>query len=442
MRPTIRARVFRLAFPAAGEMVVATSMFLVNTAWVGRLGAAQLAAAAAGGLFVGMVQNIFASFCGAKVALLARAVGEGDLPRAKRIAEATLAVTLIAGIAVAAAGFAVASPLAHCLGLEAEVAAVAARYLRIMFLGAPFLFLLINHKFILRASGDTKSPFYATCVALALVAALDPILIFGLFGAPRMGVEGAAVALVVASFFPFLVLRSLLARRADLCPSFAGALRPDRVELARLFRVGFPAILEPLVTQGGYLVFIRMVASLGTVPFAGHEVALTVESVSFMPGFGFALAASILVGQSLGRGKARLAQAAALEAVRQAALVMTSVGLLFLLFPAQIARLFTNDPEVIAAAALCIRLAFLEQTSLGIAMVCAGVHRGAGDTKKPLYTALLSSWCLRIPLTAALTGPFGLGLTGVWIATAADWGLRATLLLRSVRKGAWMRVKV
>lgn len=442
MPSTVRSRVFRLALPAAGEMVVATSMFLVNTAFVGRLGARELAAAAAAGLFFGIVQNVFGSFSATKVALLSRAIGAGDLPRARRIVAQTLLVTAVAGLAALALGFAFAGPLARLLGLEPDVARIAERYMRLLFCALPFLFLLVNHKFLLRATGDTKSPLYAALVSLAVVALLDWILVFGNLGAPALGVDGAAVAFLAAGIASFLYLRTFVLRRPEIAVPLSAALLPDPAELSRLLRIGLPTVVEQIANQASYFVFIRMVASLGTVPFAGHEVALTVESVSFMPGFGFALAASILVGQSLGRAKRALARAYAAEATLQASAVMTGIALLFLLFPGPIARLFCDDPAVVAAASLCIRLAVLEQTALGVAMVSTGVLRGAGDTRTPLRAVLLSNWLLRIPLTWLLSLRLGWGLSGVWIATAADWALRAFLLRRAVARGRWLRIEL
>ena len=176
---------------------------------------------------------------------------------------------------------------------------------------------------------------------------------------------------------------------------------------------------------------------------AAHRVALAVESLTFMGGYGFVMAASGLVGQALGEGRPDKADAALRECGRLALAVMVPMGLLFLAFPGVFTRVFAPGlPAVAGLAAACVRIAGVNQPFMALAMTLAGGLRGAGDTRSPVATAVVGVWLVRVPLAWALAYPAGLGLRGIWITMIVDWAARTAVLGAVYLRGRWKAIKL
>jgi putative MATE family efflux protein len=190
------------------------------------------------------------------------------------------------------------------------------------------------------------------------------------------------------------------------------------------------------------MVFARILAELGTIAYAANQVAVNGWALSFMPGFGFALAATTLVGQSLGAKDPTGAQQRGYTAYRMGAGLMGTVGLTFLLFPAQIVGFFTNDPQVIALGTMPLRMVGLIQPLLAATMIFAGGLRGAGDTRFPMIINGGAIWLIRLPLAYLFALVLGWGLPGAWTALVLDMSLRGVLNFLRFRSGRWKTIKV
>jgi putative MATE family efflux protein len=190
------------------------------------------------------------------------------------------------------------------------------------------------------------------------------------------------------------------------------------------------------------MIFARILAELGTVTYAANQVAMNGWSLSFMPGFGFALAATTLVGQALGAEDPDGAQQRGYTAYRMCATLMGAVGVIFLLFPGQIVGFFTDDPELIALGTMPLRMVGLIQPFLSANMVFAGGLRGAGDTRFPMAISGSSIWLIRLPLAYLFAIVLGWGLMGAWGALVLDLSLRGVLNFLRFRGGRWKTVEV
>jgi MATE family multidrug resistance protein len=178
------------------------------------------------------------------------------------------------------------------------------------------------------------------------------------------------------------------------------------------------------------------------VAYAANQVAINGWSLSFMPGFGFALAATTLVGQRLGAEDPEGAEQRGYTAFRIGAVLMAVVGLTFILFPAQIVGFFTNDPQLIALGTLPLQMVGLVQPLLGASMIFAGGLRGAGETRYPMIITSASIWLVRLPLAFLFTLVFGWGLAGAWGALVFDQSLRGLFNYLRFRTGNWKTMKV
>jgi len=256
------------------------------------------------------------------------------------------------------------------------------------------------------------------------------------------GVTGAAIATTTGRYIAtFLILRILFSSKGKYNLDFRD-FKIDKDIIRRIFKIGLPAAGEQLLFRSAQLAFFRIVASLGTVMIAAHKITITAESLSFMPGWGFALAATTLVGQYLGANDKDNAKVGGYTAGYMSVTIMSVLGILFFFFPEFFIRIFTDDPEISYYAVICLRIVAVAQPFLAVAMVFAGALRGAGDTKTVLIATGLTSWVIRVGLGYFLAITLGYGLVGAWIAMVLDFAIRGITFLLLFKKGNWQNIEV
>jgi Na+-driven multidrug efflux pump len=203
-----------------------------------------------------------------------------------------------------------------------------------------------------------------------------------------------------------------------------------------------PAGMQTFMNEGSRLLSSFWIAQLGTIPFAANSLAVAAESLSFMPGSGFAVAAASLVGQSLGAGDHEMAEKVAKRSVFYAALLMGIVGMAFFFFPYAIMSLFSTDKASVLEASKAIRIGAFEQVPIAIGMVMSGALKGAGDTNGPFRISLVTNILFRLPLIFAIVFLIKGSISHVWAATAVQYGVEATLMVIRYRRGHWRRIDI
>jgi putative MATE family efflux protein len=321
------------------------------------------------------------------------------------------------------------------IGAEGEALAQGVVYLR----AVSTVYALSSVMFIgnscLRGAGDTRTPLMVMAAVNIVNVVVAWVLVEGVWGFPALGVLGAGIGSAVGrSVGGLLVVALLLRGRAGLRLRWHG---PDLEMVRRMLRVGLPAGLDQLISRLGMLAYVRVLAALGTASFAAHQIALNGESISFMPGWGFAVAATTLVGQGLGARDEERAEKDAMLTFYIAAAFMSVMGVVFVFLAPAIIGLFTDEAEVIALGSTPLRLIGVVQPFLAAMMVFAGSLRGAGDTLTPMLINGVGVWLLRVPLSIVVTQVFGWGLTGVWMVMALDLTLRGCFLFAQFKRGRW-----
>jgi len=441
-RGAIRRDVLRLALPAMGEQLLSMMVGIVDTFLVGHLGAAPLAAVGLANQWVFVATMLFGAIATGATALIARFIGAREPDQANEVLRQSMLLGALIGIGATVLGMGLAEPAMTLLGAEEEVVGLGTAYLSVVASIFFFSTLMFIGNASLRGAGDTRTPLYVMLVVNALNIVVAWTAINGPFGLPKLGVVGSALGAATGRFVGgALVVAILLKGRAGIQLRLAG-LRPDIDLIRRTLRVGLPTGMEQLLFRGGHMVFARILAELGTVAYAANQVAMNGWSLSFMPGFGFALAATTLVGQSLGAEDPDGAQQRGYTAFRIGAGLMGAVGLAFLIFPAEIVGFFTNDPEIIALGTMPLRMVGLIQPLLAGTMIFAGGLRGAGDTRWPMAVTGVCIWLIRLPLAYFLALVLGWGLPGAWGALALDLSMRGLLNFLRFRSGRWKTVRV
>lgn len=445
-RRSLRREVLRLAWPVVLQNLLHTMMFYVDTYMLTRVGKEAAAAMQIAGPVSYTLLAVLTAISVGTVATVARAWGEGDRPKQEREAATGIAFAGLLGLPLSVLGAFFLPWMADLYEVpgSASVSRMAKGYLFWQGLVLFFLCLYMVAAGILRGAGNTRVPMLAALAGNLLNVFLNWVFIYGNLGAPAMGVEGAGLATAAAS-----VLEAGLAFGFLLTPASPVRLRPSslvrvtRDSIVRLVRVTIPAAVEPLILQTGFLIYAKAITLLGATAMAAHRMAITVESLTFMPAHGFAVAGSALVGQYLGAGRPDKADAGLRTSARMSTGLISAAGILFLMAPVPLVRLFDpGSEEAVYAAALCLAISALEQPFMALAMALGGALRGAGDTRSPVLVALAGVWLVRIPLAWALAFPAGLGLNGIWITMIADWFVRTAIFSVLYRRGKWKAIKL
>jgi MATE family multidrug resistance protein len=446
----LRRQVFKLAFPAVGEQFLNMLVGLVDTYLVGHISlqvAAQLGYGPAAGLtgvglgnyVVWIITTLFMAGAVGSTALVARSTGARNNAESNLALRQSVLLGLALGVIAMVVMYVFAPTAMDLFGADALVALLGISYLRIASLSMPLAGLMFLCNAALRGAGDTRTPLLLMFLVNGINIIVSWLLVNGRWGFPAMGVEGAAWGMTIGRALGGIVVIWILlqgrnALRLDRWP------RPDLSMLRRIVRVGVPTGAEMFVFQAALVVFARFITQLGTVPFAAHNTVITVESISFLPGLGFAVAATTLVGQSLGAQDPKRARSNGHEAFFQAALFMGFMGMLFILIPERLLGLLVDDADVVAAGALPLRLVGIIQPLLAANFVYSGALRGAGDTRSPLLIKLISPWLVRLPLALVLIPLYG--LNGAWIAMSIDLGFQGVLAWWRFYGDNWERIKV
>ncbi len=441
--PTVRRLVMGLAGPSIIDNLLVTLVQMADMIMVGRIGADAIAAVGLSNQPLFFAMAAFMALNVGSTALVARMVGARDIEGANTAARQSLVVSAALGLLVGLVGALFAPQILRFMGAEADAMARGIPYLRIVLGGMAFNAVSMNLSSVMRGAGDTKTPMKVHLVSNLTNVVLNYALIYGHFGLPRLEVAGAGWATLISRIVAAVLTVLVLASGKFVISLHRGQnYRPTMDIMRRIARVGFPAAAEQFVMRGGQMIFVRIVASLGTVTYAAHQIALNVESLTFMPGMGFGTAATSLVGQGLGAGHPDWSERLARATQRYAMYIACGTGTLFFFAGRLIASLYTDLPEVTAAAAMCLRLVALAQPFMVTNFTMAGALRGAGDPKWTLYSSSIGIWVVRLVLAYLLTVRLGMGLIGAWIAMVADMFTRAIVVYGRFSTGKWKKIKV
>lgn len=432
----IRKSVLALALPITVSSLLQRTEGIAAVFLVGGLGATSIAAVGLGQLLAFMATTLVSGLSVGANVLIAQLWGARRTNDVGEAATHLLGLAAIVSCALVALGLSMNRVTMELLGAEKDVITLALPYSNLIFLIIPCTIFLQILSSILQGTGDTKTPMYALIAVNLLYLTIAYSLVYGVWGFPAWGVTGAAVAAGLAEGTGVAYL--LWACRK----LFRKSLNARRDLLRSAWRIGAPVSGERMFQQAGIILYTKIVLLYGTVTYAAHQVGLSIESLSFLPGYGFAIAAATMVGQSIGAGKYVRAKLENWEANRLATMTMAAMGVLFFFFPYILLRLFTNDEAVVELGTVFLRIVAILQIPLALTMVLAGSLRGAGDTRFIMWATTIGMWGVRVPL-AVIAGPWlALDVLFVWSAMIADWTVRMVLLLLRYRSERWKGIQV
>ena len=425
--------IISLSIPSILAQISATVMFFIDASMVGHLGAK---ASAAIGLVetTGWLMGGLASAANMGFSVqVAHFIGANDFEAARRVLRQSMVCCFIWALMTSLISVIIAPFLPYWMGGSEEIARDASIYFAIFGLAGIFFQAEGLAGSMLKCSGNMKIPSMLNIGMCVMDVLFNYIFIYIL----DLGVMGAAIGTGVAMLITAgLMLYFLLVKSKMLSlVGRPGSFKPKSDTISTAFKIGAPMGLQHLLMGGAYVVSTMIVAPLGTIAIAAHSLAITVESLCYMPGYGIAEAATTLVGQGIGAGQKLLTRSFARMSVGLGIAVMTVMGVLMWIFAPELMSLMSPVEEVIAQGTQVLRIEAWAEPMFAAAIVTNGVFIGAGDTIIPAIMSLVSMWAVRLTLAASLAPKYG--LKGVWMAMATELTFRGSIFLFRLFKGNW-----
>ncbi|MCX6736445.1 MAG: MATE family efflux transporter [Candidatus Parcubacteria bacterium] len=427
-----------LAIPIVCINLLQVAYQLTDAFWVGRLGANAVASVSISFPITFLLISIVTGFLIAGSALVAQYAGARNYKKVNHVVAQTLVLVTFASIIFAIIGWFFSPVLLKLMGVSPEVFLNALLFLRVLFLGLPFMFWFTAFQSVMRGIGQVKVPMIIIIGTTTLNFLLDPLFIFGWKNIPASGVAGAAMATFgTQTLAAFIGIFLLFRGNYTICLKLSDFV-PDMIFLKKLFFLGVPASLEQSIRSFGILTMTFLITSFGTVVTAVYGVGSNILQVVVIPALGLSVATSVLVGHNIGAGKIKRAHDTAILGAFISFVFLTVVGIFCFVFAPRLVSFFVpNDPEVIGQGAVFLRIIALTFGFLGLQMSLSGVFRASGNMMVPLLFSVVSLWVFQFPVAYLLSKHTSLHEIGIWWAFPVSYVFTALLAVVWFLKGDW-----
>ena len=442
--------VLRMSTPAILAELTSIAMQYIDAGMVGSLGARATAS-------IGLVTSstwLIGSVCigmstGFSVQV-AQLVGAGRSKEASEILRQALGVLLCIGIVISVIAMSISSSLPVWLGGEETILKDAGMYFLIYSASIPFILMRHLSASMMQCSGDMKTPSILSVTVCVLDVLFNMLLIFPprtilLFGkecalpGAGLGVTGAALGTALSeAVIALIMLYAVCVRNKKLSlRQNSGSWRWQKQVLKTAAKIAVPLSVDQIFMCSAYVVGTLIVAPLGTTAVAANSLAVTAESLCYMPGYGIGMAATAIIGQTIGAQRKDLTKSFSRVSVYLGMVMMGLTAVVMYFLAPFIFSLLTSDPSVADLGSSVLRMELLAEPLYAASICCAGVFRGAGDTLVPSILNLGSMWCVRIVLSLLLVP--SMGLKGYWLAMTIELCFRGIIFLIRLYRGRWMK---
>lgn len=439
---TLGRAILLLAVPMVLEMVMESIFAISDIFWVSKLGADAVSVGVCTESLMTIIYTLAMGLAMGTGAVVARRTGAKDADGAARGAVQAIVLGTVAAGAVGLVGALTGPRLLALMGAPAGSLAIGGAYARVMIGGSVTVLLLFVINAAFRGAGDASITMRTLWLANGINIVLGPCLIFGWGPFPRLGVTGAAVATTIGRGVGVLFqLRALVRGRGRLRVARAHLGLDGQVQRT-IIRLSASGTVQTFIGMASWIVLVRVVSRFGAGVLAGYGIAFRVVMFALLPAWGLGNAAATLVGQNLGARQPERAERAVWRAAFYNFVFLGSIGVVLVIFASEIVGLFSPDPEIVAAGGRCLRIVAAGFLFYAYGMVVTQAFNGAGDTRTPMMMNVICFWAWEIPAAYFLSGPAGLGPTGVFISIAAAFSLSAVLGVALFRRGRWKSVQV
>ncbi|MDY6970734.1 MAG: MATE family efflux transporter [Thermodesulfobacteriota bacterium] len=432
-----------LAYPVILGMTSQTILGIVDTAMVGRLGAEALAATGFGSaIFLGFT-NFFGALGVGTQALTARRYGQDDESGCGRVLFNALFIALLVSIPFSAAAFAASSLVFPFVSEDAAVAEYGVAYLEYRFLGMLFVLLNVALSRFFNGIGNTMIFMKAAIIINGLNIVLDYVLIFGNLGFPRLEVKGAAIASTLATIVGTGYYLSVsMGRGYYRRYKYFRSRNLDRPNLWSITKISFPPGVQSLLTTAGFFAFLWIIGRIDTTDVAAAVIVVKVTSFAFTTAIGFGIAAATLIGQYMGAAEFDTAEKSVWESAKLGAFFLGVFGLIFMILPVPLIKIFTNHQDIIDVAGLPLRIVGFIQVFDAYRIVLEHALQAAGNPQWVMFSEIAVNWFVLIPLTYILAIKLDYGACGAWVSLDVFIVMLAAAMIWKFRQSRWRAISI
>ncbi|TYR80651.1 MATE family efflux transporter [Priestia megaterium] len=369
--------------------------------------------------------------------VVAQYIGSKRYVEAAKISALAVTLNLVVGLVISAGFLLFARSMMAAMNLQGEVLVYAQNYLAIVG-GAIFLQAIINSlAAIIRVHGFTKQAMFVSFGMNVFHIVGNYVLIFGKFGFPELGVQGAAISTVVSRFLALIVFFWLLYQIMEYKVKFQYYISLSKEYVAKILKIGLPSAFEQVMYQGCQIVFLYYATYLGAESLAARQYATNISMFIYLFAIAIGIGTSIIVGRLVGANEKDEAYSRVWKSVKWALCVTLLMVILVISFRTQLMNLFTDNPKVITLGATVLVLSVILETGRTMNIVFINSLRAAGDAKYPLLIGLFSMVLMSLPLGYFFVFHLDMGLAGIWLAIAADEWTRAVIMFFRWKSRTW-----
>ena len=434
---------FTLAWPVMLSNAFQTFYNLTDAYWLGKVGPEAVAAPSISWPIMFLLISLSAGFGIAGLSLVSQYVGAGRMEEAKKASGQLFTLFVVASVSISLVGVLGAEFILKLMNIPEGVLSIAVDYLRITFLGVPFMFLSFGFQALLRGYGDTRTPMVLSIGSAVLDAISDPFFVFGWWGLPAMGASGAALTTVITRGLSGLIGTYLLfSGRVALHLTWSD-LKPDWELIRKIIKIGVPSSIGQSGTALGFTVITSLVAAednvLGGMGYllSAYGIGSRISSLIQIIIMGGTTALSTMVGQNIGASNMTRVS----EIVKKLFFVFLSVSILesLLIFIVRVPlyEFFITDPNVVSLGATYMTYFVPFFPFFTVFQLCMSVFQAAGKTRITMILSLIRLWGMRILFSYILYYIFGMGALGIWLGLALGNITSAALSLGYLYRGNW-----
>ena len=439
---SIPKNLFSMAWPQSVESVLRVVMQILDLVWAGFLGTPHIAGVGVAQQYTQTVWTARQGIDTAQRAMVSRAIGMHNVPLAQLTVYQAATVTAIFWVIIASIGIIFTEPLLRLLAVPDNVVDKAMPYMRVQFAGQGFMGFQQILAHALLAAGDPITPMRASVVSRVVHGVVSPFLVFGLLGAPEIGIAGAPLAAATGNCLALIIVgRALFTGRTSLHLKWS-EFRIDRRLIWEILRIGIPAAVNGAERSIAQLLLVRFVTPFGENALAVYALSRRVEMFANLGSMGFGQASGIIVGQNLGAGKPGRGKQTILWALGYVLTLKTTFTVLLFLFPSVFLSAFTRDPELLELGSTWVRIGCVGFVALGFNNVFQQSFMTAGATTWPMLVTLIALWFIELPLAYILSWPLGMDELGIAWAISIAALVRPVLHVPYFLSNRWMRARV
>lgn len=432
----VRKKILSMTLPITAENILQMTAGVVSMAMVGRIDSVAVGAIGMSNILFRIIWAVLKGIGTGNSVFVAQSYGAGNYAKLKDTTEQAFILALGVSIFFQQIIYWNTAELIGIFNPTPALLAGGTLYLKILSWSLPFTAIILLVTGILQGMGNARTPMIIVGILNGVNIVFSYVLIFGKLGLPELGLKGAAIAYNIsyglAAIIGLYVLFSKNGTFARLGGGFK--LRFNRMQSIRLIRFAVPTAFEMSFWQLASIIITRAVLTYGEVAYAAYQLGLQAEAISYMPAAGFGIAASTFIGQSVGSNDSEMGRTYMKHLIRLSLIVTSVAGGILIIFPSQIMRAFSDDPQIIAVGAVYLFIMGLLQIPQNLAGLLNGALRGAGYPKAPMINVGIGLWVVRVPLVLLMTYIVGAGIEWIWLMMGVDLLVRFVLAIITYKK--------